>query len=216
MNSRTAWRVSYNVAMLEMSFEESETGSVVEISGILLTSFLLNIIPFAGPSNLLIASTIALKFTDVDPLMIGFLVAFGAASAKFIHYLVMFFAGRYIGEKRLKRIEAASPKLRKWAPIALFVVAATPIPDEPVIVPLGLIRYNPGKLFVAYFLGKLVVGVAGAYFGVFTHHVLGSMVDENVLIALSIALTVIVTVILLKVDVSKLAERIFKKKITLT
>jgi membrane protein YqaA with SNARE-associated domain len=188
---------------------------VVEISGILLTSFLLNIIPFAGPSNLLIASTIALKFTDVDPLMIGFLVAFGAASAKFIHYLVMFFAGRYIGEKRLKRIEAASPKLRKWAPIALFVVAATPIPDEPVIVPLGLIRYNPGKLFVAYFLGKLVVGVAGAYFGVFTHHVLGYMMDENILIALSIALTVIVTVVLLKVDVSKLAERIFKKKITL-
>lgn len=202
--------------MLEVGFEGSEMGSIVDISGILLTSFLLNIIPFAGPSNLLIASTIALKFTDVDPLTIGFLVAFGAASAKFIHYLVMFFAGRYIGEKRLKRIEAASPKLRKWAPIALFVVAATPIPDEPVIVPLGLIRYNPGKLFVAYFLGKLVVGVAGAYFGVFTHHVLGSMVDENVLIALSIALTVIVTVILLKVDVSKLAERIFKKKITLT
>jgi membrane protein DedA with SNARE-associated domain len=215
VNSRTAWRVSYNVAMLEMSFEESETGSVVEISGILLTSFLLNIIPFAGPSNLLIASTIALKFTDVDPLMIGFLVAFGAASAKFIHYLVMFFAGRYIGEKRLKRIEAASPKLRKWAPIALFVVAATPIPDEPVIIPLGLIRYNPGKLFIAYFLGKLVIGVAGAYFGVFTHHILGSMMDENVLIVISIVLTVIVTVILLKVDVSKLAERIFKRKITL-
>jgi hypothetical protein len=59
------------------------------------------------------------------------------------------------------------------------------------------------------------VGVAGAYFGVFTHHVLGSMMDENILIALSISLTVIVTVILLKVDVSKLAERIFKKKITL-
>jgi membrane protein DedA with SNARE-associated domain len=188
--------------------------SAVEISGILLTSFLLNIIPFAGPSNLLIASTIALRFTDVDPLMIGFLVALGAASAKFIHYLVMFFAGRYVGEKRLKRIDAASPMLRKWAPIALFVAAATPIPDEPVIVPLGLIRYNPGKFFVAYFLGKLLVGFAGAYFGVFTHHVLGSMINENILIVISIALTVIVTVIFLKVDVSKLAERIFKRKIT--
>lgn len=164
---------------------------------------------------MLIASTIALKFTDVNPLMIGFLVAFAAATAKFIHYLVMFFAGRYVSEKRLKRIDVESPVLRKWAPIALFVVAATPIPDEPVIVPLGLIRYNPGKLFIAYFLGKLLVSFAGAYFGVFTHHILGSMIDENVLIVISIVLTVIVTVILLKVDVSKLVERKFKRKITL-
>lgn len=202
--------------MLETNSEESETALAAEISGILLTSFTLNIIPFAGPSNLLVASTIALKLTDVNPLTIGFFVALGAASAKFIHYLVMFFAGRYVGEKRRKRIDAASPTLRKWAPVALFVAAATPIPDEPVIVPLGLIRYNPGKLFVAYFLGKLLVGVVGAYLGVFTHHVLGSMMDENVLIAISIILTVVVTIVLLKVDMSKLAEQILKRKITPT
>lgn len=188
-------------------------GSVLEILGILLTSFLLNIIPFAGPSNIFIASTIAIKTMDIDPLTIGLFVAFGSATAKFIHYLVMFFAGKYIGENRRKRLDVASPKLKKWAPLALFVVAATPLPDEPVIIPLGLIRYSPSRLFLAYFSGKLVICVLGAYLGRFTHEVFTSMIDENVLIIISIVLTIIITIILLKVDVGKLVERIFKRKI---
>jgi membrane protein DedA with SNARE-associated domain len=188
-------------------------GSVIEIFGILLTSFLLNIIPFAGPSNLFIASNIALKMSSVDPLTIGLFVAVGSASAKFIHYMVMFFAGKHIGEKRRERLDAAAPKLKKWAFLALFVVAATPLPDEPVIIPLGLIRYNPGKLFLAYFSGKLLIGVIGAYLGVFTHEVFTSMIDENVLMIVSIVVTVVITIVLLKVDVMKLAERILKRKI---
>ena len=186
---------------------------MLEILGILLTSFLLNIIPFAGPSNLFIASTIAIKTMNIDPLTIGLFVASGSAAAKFIYYLVMFFAGKYIGENRRKRLDAASPKLKKWAPLALFVVAATPLPDEPVIIPLGLIRYSPSRLFLAYFSGKLVICVLGAYLGRFTHEVLTSMIDENVLMIISIVLTIIITIILLKVDVGKLAERIFKRKI---
>jgi membrane protein DedA with SNARE-associated domain len=186
---------------------------VIEIFGILLTSFLLNIIPFAGPSNLFIASNIALKMSSVDPLTIGLFVAVGSASAKFIHYMVMFFAGKHIGEKRRERLDAAAPKLKKWAFLALFVVAATPLPDEPVIIPLGLIRYNPGKLFLAYFSGKLLIGVIGAYLGVFTHEVFTSMIDENALMIVSIVVTVVITIVLLKVDVMKLAERILKRKI---
>jgi membrane protein DedA with SNARE-associated domain len=188
-------------------------GSVIDIFGILLTSFLLNIIPFAGPSNLFIASNIALKMSSVDPLTIGLFVAVGSASAKFIHYMVMFFAGKHIGEKRRERLDAAAPKLKKWAFLALFVVAATPLPDEPVIIPLGLIRYNPGKLFLAYFSGKLLIGVIGAYLGVFTHEVFTSMIDENALMIVSIVVTVIITIVLLKVDMMKLAERILKRKI---
>lgn len=186
---------------------------MIEIFGILLTSFLLNIIPFAGPSNLFIASNIALKMSSVDPLTIGLFVAVGSASAKFIHYMVMFFAGKHIGEKRRERLDAAAPKLKKWAFLALFVVAATPLPDEPVIIPLGLIRYNPGKLFLAYFSGKLLIGVIGAYLGVFTHEVFVSMIDENALMVVSIVVTVVITIVLLKVDVMKLAERILKRKI---
>ena len=178
-----------------------------------MTSFVLNIIPFAGPSNLFIASNAAFVAADVDPFTIGLLVAFGSASAKFIHYLVTFFAGKYIGEKRRKRLDVASVKLKKYAMLALFVVAATPLPDEPVIIPLGLLRYNPAKLFLAYFAGKLLIGVVGAYLGKLTHEVFVSTISDEILMIISIIVTVVVTIVLLKVDVGKLAERMLKRKI---
>jgi membrane protein DedA with SNARE-associated domain len=173
----------------------------------------LNIIPFAGPSNLLIASNAAIAAVDIDPFTIGIAVAFGSASAKFIHYLITFFAGKYIGKDRRKKLDAEGAKLKKWAMLALFVVAATPLPDEPVIIPLGLLRYNPLKLFIAYFSGKLLICVVGAFLGKFGQRMLESVVSDEVLMVISIIVTIVVTIVLLKVDVTKLAEKILKRKI---
>jgi uncharacterized membrane protein YeaQ/YmgE (transglycosylase-associated protein family) len=82
-----------------------------------------------------------------------------------------------------------------------------------VIIPLGLLRYNPVKLFLAYFAGKLLIGIVGAYLGKLTHEVFVSTVSDEVLMIISIIVTVVVTILLLKVDVGKLAERMLKRKI---
>ena len=180
-----------------------------------MTSFLLNIIPFAGPSNLFIASNAAIAAVDVDPFTIGMAVAFGSASAKFIHYLITFFAGKYVGKERRRKLDAEGARLKKWATLTLFVVAATPLPDEPVIIPLGLLRYNPAKLFTAYFAGKLLICVVGAFLGKFGHKIFESMVSDEVLMVISIIVTIVVTIVLLKVDVTKLAQRLLKREIKL-
>jgi membrane protein DedA with SNARE-associated domain len=179
---------------------------------ILVTSFLFNIVPFAGPSNLLIASNAAV-LTSVEPYIVGIMVATGSAAAKFIHYLVMFFLGKRVSKERRKRLDDNSKEIKKWAIPALFIVAATPIPDEPVVIPLGLLKYNPAKLFLAYFAGKLLIGVVGAYLGIYAYHMFGSLVSNEVYIILSIVATVAITIVFLKVDLKKLAERVLKKKI---
>jgi uncharacterized membrane protein YdjX (TVP38/TMEM64 family) len=182
-----------------------------ELLGILLTSFVFNIIPFAGPSNLLIASNAAM-IVKADPLIIGFLVALGSTSAKFIHYLVTFFIGGFIGEKRRERIDATGLKFKRWAFLALFVVAATPLPDEPVVVPLGLMKYNPAKFCLAFFAGKLLITVIGAYLGTLSQALLLPFISQEILIVASIVLTIVVTIALLKIDVTKIAEKILKRK----
>jgi len=190
---------------------ETQLVALYELLGILLTSFVLNLIPFAGPSNLLIASNSAL-IVDADPVTIGLLVAFGSASAKFIHYIVMFFVRGFIGERSKKRLAAVGLRLKRWAFLALFVVAATPLPDEPVVIPLGLMRYNPVKFYLAYFLGKLSITVAGAYLGRLGEHFLAPWISPEMLMVASIVLTIIATVVLLKVDVGKIAERVLRRK----
>jgi membrane protein DedA with SNARE-associated domain len=189
-----------------------ELATWYELLGVLFTSFGLNLIPFAGPSNLLIASNTALLL-DADPFTIGFLVAFGSASAKFIHYLVMFFLSGFIGEKSRKRLDVAGLKIKRWAFLALFAVASTPLPDEPVVIPLGLLKYSPIKFYLAYFLGKLSIAILGAYLAKFGQQFLAPWVNPEILMVASIVLTILVTIVLLKLDVKKIAEKIFKRKV---
>jgi membrane protein DedA with SNARE-associated domain len=180
-----------------------------ELLSVLFGSFLLNLIPFASPSNLLIASNAAL-LVDADPLTLGFLVALGSASAKLIQYAVTFFVGGLLSEQRRKRLNEVSSKLGKWAFLTLFIASATPVPDEPVIIPLGLMKYNPAKFCLAIFLGKILITTLGAYLGQFGQGALSSIITQEALIILSIILTITITIILLKIDITKIAQNIQK------
>jgi len=184
--------------------------SLIELLGVLLVSFGINMIPFASPSNLLIASNAAL-LVNSDPISLGVLVALGATCAKLLHYIISFFVGRHVGEERRKRLDTAAAKTKRWAFLAVFIAAATPIPDDPVIIPLGLMRYNPAKFTLAYFVGKLSIALIGALFGGFGGQLLSGYLGQGVLVIVSIVLTIAITVVLLKVDLSRTAEQILKK-----
>lgn len=144
-------------------------------------------------------------------MVVGFLVAFGSASAKLIHYLVSFFIGGRLGEERRKRLDTVASKVGHWAFLALFVAAATPAPDEPVVIPLGLLKYNPLKFYVAFFTGKLTITIIGAYLGKASQQFLAPMISEEMFMVASIILTIVVTIVLLKIDVEKIASKIFKR-----
>jgi uncharacterized membrane protein YdjX (TVP38/TMEM64 family) len=187
--------------------------SMIELIVIFLTSLGFNLIPFAGPSNLLIASNaVILIEADVWTLLaIGFLVATGAAVAKSVHYLITFFVSQHLSEERKQKLDEQAAKVKRWAFLLLYVAAATPIPDEPVVIPLGLLKYSPTKFFTAFFLGKLTITIAGAFLGAWTKSTFLEWLNPEVMIVLSIVLTIIITVILLKVDMGKLAQKIQQK-----
>jgi uncharacterized membrane protein YdjX (TVP38/TMEM64 family) len=184
--------------------------SIIELIVAFLTSIGFNLIPFAGPSNLLIASNFAsLLEADTNTLIVlGILIALGAALAKSVHYLITFFVSKHLSQKRQQQLDKEATKVKRWAFLLLYAAAASPIPDEPVVIPLGLMKYNPTKFFTAYFLGKLTITIAGAFFGAWVKE----LIDPYVMIVLSIVLTIVITIIMFKVDFEKLAQRIFKKK----
>jgi membrane protein YqaA with SNARE-associated domain len=189
--------------------------ALIELLIVLLSSFGFGLIPFAGPSNLLIASTWALSLGYTDPvslLALGLVVALGAAFAKGIHYMVTFFVSSHLSEKRQQRLNADAVKVKRWAFLLLFAAAATPIPDEPIVIPLGLMKYSPAKFFAAFFLGKLTITVAGAFLGSWTNYTFSEWLSPEIMVVLSVVLTIVITVIMLKVDFGKLAEKYLKRK----
>jgi membrane protein DedA with SNARE-associated domain len=188
---------------------------IIEFVIIFLTAFGFNLIPFAGPSNLLIASTAAISLGNADAstlVLIGVSIALGAALAKGIHYMVTFFVSGHLSSKRQARLDADAAKIKRWAMPLLFLVAASPLPDEPVVIPLGLMKYSPAKFFLSYFLGKLTIAVAGAFIGQEASNLFSGWLSPEVIVVISIILTIIITIILLKVDLGKLSERFLKKK----
>jgi uncharacterized membrane protein YdjX (TVP38/TMEM64 family) len=189
--------------------------SIIEFIIILVTAFGFNMIPFAGPSNLFIASTAAIGLVNADTatlLIIGLMVALGATIAKSIHYLVTFFVSKHLSEKRRARLDADAAKIKKWAFLLNYIAAASPIPDEPIIIPLGLMKYSPVKFCLSYFLGKISITIVGAFLGNITGTLFSAWLSPEVMVVISIILTIVVTVILLKVDLGKLAQRVLKRK----
>lgn len=179
-------------------------------------------IPFAGPSNLLIASTAAIGLGNSDFTLLifaGLTIAFAATLAKGVHYMVTFFVSGRLSQKRQERLHTDAEKVRRWAFPLLFLVAATPVPDEPVVIPLGLMKYSPVKFLLAYFLGKLSITVAGAFLGSWAGNYvedwLGLTPDATFVLSIvvSIILTVIITVILLKVDLDKVTQKYLRKQL---
>jgi membrane protein DedA with SNARE-associated domain len=189
--------------------------SIIEFIILFAFSLGVNAIPFAGPSNLLIPTWFPNLIVNADAptlVIVGFLVALGAALAKGSHYMITFFISGRLSEKRRKRLDADAAKVKRWAFPLLFIAAATPIPDEPIVIPLGLMKYSPAKFFTAYFLGKLTVAVAGAFLGGFIETSISGWLSQEVMIVISVVLTIVVTIILLKVDLGKLTQKFLKKK----
>ncbi len=192
--------------------------SIIDLLVILLSSFGIGLIPFVGPSSLLIAagaSGIDSLSTNLSPptlFTIGFLVALGVSLAKSVHYIITFFVSKHLNEKQRRRLDAEAVKVNRWAFLLLFAAASTPIPDEPVVIPLGLMKYSPAKFFTAFFLGKLVITVPGAFLGSWTTATFSEWLSPEIMIVLSIVLTIVITYVMLKVDLGKLAEKIFKRK----
>lgn len=197
--------------------EKPKLLAIIECVVVFIVSFGFNLIPFAGPSNMIIASTAAVGLGSTDFasfLVIGVIVALGATLAKGIHYGTTFFISSHLNEKRRAKLDSDAIKIKKWAFLLLYFAAATPIPDEPIVITLGLMKYSVTKFFTAYFLGKLSIGVMGAFLGNKVSNTFSDWISPEMMVVMSIALTVVITVILFKVDLGKLARRLMRKKPT--
>ena len=172
-------------------------------AGVFLFALVVNLIPFVGPSNLFIAGVAAISIPGANFLTVGLLVALGSSTAKMIHFSIAFFTSRILNDSQRQKLNNFSKKAGKIGPLLIFLSAATPVPDDPVVIPLGLMKYNPVKFFIIYFLGKATITVSGAYLGLFTKVRFGGLMDGGTMAVISIAVTVVATILLLKVDLGK-------------
>jgi membrane protein YqaA with SNARE-associated domain len=150
------------------------------------------------------------SYSNFDPLWIAVAAGAGAAIGEFSGYLIGFGGRRIIGEKYKKKMDFLMKLFKKYGPIAIFVFALTPLPDDLLFIPLGIMRYSLLRAFVPALLGKFFSNLIIAYSGRFSLEIVkiifgveGEGTSLLIGTIIGIVLLVIVFIIMFKVDWEK-------------
>src|SRR5213080_4413873 len=130
--------------------------------GIFVTSIIGNVIPFFPVPYLLFVVFVASTDTGLSLIPVATIAALGASIGKFTSYTLGYGAGRaFSGSKT--RFDSLRKLLGGSAFLAAFIFAASPLPDDVIFIPLGVLRYSPVKTFISLLTGKFVLALAVAY-----------------------------------------------------
>jgi len=182
--------------------------------GIFLISFIgaLSII-FPIPYTVIIFTIGGLKVGDAwvfEPLLIAVAAGFGSAIGEFSGYLLGVSGRKIISDKYKKKMDFLMRVFNKYGTITVFLFALTPLPDDLLFIPMGIMRYSVIKAFIPALIGKFCMNLIVAYSGRFSINLIRDIfgVESDWISALigmtiAIALLIVVFVIMFKVDWEK-------------
>lgn len=91
----------------------------------------------------------------------------GAALGELVGYLIGYGVQPFVGDERKRKFKALLRLVehRNLTLVVIFLFALTPLPDDLLFVPLGLVRFSLWKALLPAFLGKTVMSFIIAYSG---------------------------------------------------
>lgn len=100
-----------------------------------------------------------------DPILLMVSAGAGAALGEFTGYMLGYYGRKILSEERQRKMEFTMKLFGRYKPVAIFLFALTPLPDDLLFIPLGISRYNIVKAFVPALLGKMFMIYLLAYTG---------------------------------------------------
>ena len=168
--------------------------------GVFIVSILGNVVPFLPIPYLSFIFFYSWGVPDASPLIIGFISGLGGGIGKLIVYFISYYsASKLLSPRKKEQLNAFKTLLGGYGALALFLLAATPSPDDILVTILGIAKYSIAKFFIAVTSGKIIISLLTAYFGKAFSFLLSS---ENLIVSvlLSILIFLILTWFVLSVD----------------
>ena len=151
----------------------------------------------------------------LNPLLLGISCGLGATIGEFSAYLIGRGGRRVIDDRYGEQLETAKKLIQNYGMAVIFLFAALPLPDDLLLIPLGMMRYDLKKAIFAMFLGKLVMCTAVAYAGRYSYTFIQDIFASGGWLG-GIASTVMLAItvyVLLKVDWNKYLEERMEKRV---
>jgi len=145
-------------------------------------------------------------FRILDPMLIALSSGLGSAVGEFSGYLLGYYGQAILSDIQKRKIEFILKVFNKYGAITVFIFALTPLPDDLLIIPLGIMRYSFVKVLLPCLLGKIFMSLILAYGGAmsigFIQNILGEEGGMWSTVILTITLIIII-VAMLKIDWEK-------------
>ena len=150
-----------------------------------------------------------------DPLLLTIAGGSGSALGEFAGYLLGYYGRRIVSVERQRKMDYLLKIFGKYSPLAIFLFALTPLPDDLLFIPLGILRYNPLKIFIPALFGKFLMIYILASFGSIYTDILSLFFGEEggwIGTIITAALLILVIVALYRIDWEKIFEKYIVNK----
>lgn len=175
-----------------------------------------NLLPVPTPYTFVVcfSSQPFLQLNIFIPLLVGFIASLGCLVGEMGGYILGRGASKVISDEHkanLNKYQLYLVEHPKVAPFLLFLFGITPLNDDMITIPLGLIKYSMKKTILWVWLGKFGLMLIFAYdlFGICIF--LGA--ENWILSIITLYFTIITVYILLKVNIVDLLNKLRKRKL---
>jgi membrane protein YqaA with SNARE-associated domain len=184
-----------NFALIDL-YSYIEYFEYVGIFAVSLLAGIVTVIPIP------VAPLLALAALDeqMNPHLLVLSAAAGSVAAKALIFWCSYYGRNILSIKTRTRMLPLHKFINKFGWIAVILTSATPIPDAPVNIHLGLAKYDFWKFIIAAFIGKLIayelVVFAVIYLGRSFLNDSISKINDAQLLTVGLAITISYAVIL--------------------
>ncbi len=145
----------------------------------------------------------------LDPFFVAVSGGLGAALGEFSGYTLGYYGRNIVNKERRRKMDYMVKLFDRYGPITIFLFALTPLPDDLLFIPLGIMRYPVLKAFVPALLGKMVMTFILAYSGQQSIELIKIIFGESGWIGTAVTATLMIVIIvaMIKIDWQKLFEK---------
>jgi len=158
------------------------------------------------PYTILILELTLTQSDTWDPILLAISGGAGSALGEMVGYALGYFGATIVSKERQRKMTYLVKIFDRYGPFAIFLFALTPLPDDLLYIPLGVMRYKFYKAFIPTIIGKVLMIFIIAYFGRTAGDIIRLVFGEGaaeIAIAVSAILLLIVLVALYRVDWEK-------------
>ena len=142
-----------------------------------------------------------------NPLLLAISGGAGSALGEFFGYFLGYYGRVILSEERQRKLNYIMRVFNRYGALAIFIFALTPLPDDLLFIPLGIMRYRFLKAFIPCFIGKILMCLILAYGGYLSIDIVERLFGEvggYLGIIISTVLLIVVLILMVKIDWEKI------------